>query len=93
MGSWGRRQLQAGFFLGQRKVDVCAWTPALPANAHLGLAPHWVRCPGRWSVPGTAAAQSGGSSYFVDTNVVRGEVPQLLENEARSPRPDPVVQE
>lgn len=39
-----------------------------PPNTHLGLAPHWVRCPDRWSTPGTAAAERGGPcpSYFVD---------------------------
>ena len=66
-GVLGRRRLEAGFLLGQRKVGVGAWTLALPPNTHLGLASHWVKCPGRWPIPGIAAAQRGGPSYFVDT--------------------------
>ena len=66
-GVLGRRRLEAGFLPGQRNVGVAAWTLALPLSTHLGLASHWVVCPGRWPIPGIAAAQRGGPSYFVDT--------------------------
>lgn len=60
----------------------------VPANTHLGRASRWVRSPGRWLIPGIAAAQRGGPSYFVDARnqvwLVRRQTPQGLENEARS---------